>query len=77
MINILFILAFIIIGCAFIFMGSRLVSDCRNKLNTRNAPCGTFERFHYLFGVALSVADVIIGLTAFVTSALLITYPIY
>lgn len=77
MINILFILAFIIIGCAFVFMGSRLFSDCRNKLNTRNAPRGTFERFHYLFGVALGVADVIIGLTAFVTSALLIIYPIY
>lgn len=68
---------FSIIGIAFMYIGLLLISDCRNKLDVYKPAPGTFDHFHYLFGVGLGIADIAVALAAFVTAVLVIIYPIF
>lgn len=76
MINILFIIAFIMIGFAFLSIGALLISDRRYRLRTQNIARGTFLHFHYWVGIILGIIGTIVGIVALVMAVLMMIYPL-
>lgn len=77
MVNVLICVLCAVLGGAFIQMGFWLVSERYRRLTTENVAPGTFLHFHYIFGIVLGAADVLVGLMSLVIAVLVIIYPLY
>lgn len=73
--NILFFLAFIVMGCGFILTGILLLHYRLNTLKDENVSHNTFLRFFWRLGVILGVGDIAMGLFSFFMSAFALIYP--
>ena len=73
--NIIFFLAFIAFGFAFISLGLTLIEQWRARRDDKSIVRGTFYYFHCWVGGILGIGDVVCGIAAFIMAILVLVSP--
>ena len=77
MLNVFIFMVCVVLGGAFIHMGLALAFDRYRRLTAENVSFGTFLHFHYIFGIALGIGDVLVGVASLVMAVLITIHPLY